>query len=44
MALFLMAAVVLFLSFANGSNDDFKGVATLLGSGTTNYRKALLWG
>ncbi len=33
----------LFLAFANGANDNFKGVATLLGSGTTHYRKALLW-
>ncbi len=39
-----MAADVLFLAFANGSNDDFKGVATLPGSGTADYRKALLWG
>ncbi|MBI4209033.1 MAG: inorganic phosphate transporter [Deltaproteobacteria bacterium] len=33
----------LFLAFANGANDNFKGVATLFGSGTTDYRKALLW-
>ncbi len=32
-----------FLAYANGSNDNFKGVATLFGSGTTNYRRALLW-
>lgn len=40
-ALILLA--VLALSYANGANDNFKGVATLLGSGTTNYRKAILW-
>ena len=32
------------LAFANGSNDVSKGVATLAGSGVTNYRKAILWG
>ena len=25
-------------------NDNLKGVATLRGSGTSDYRKALLWG
>ena len=33
----------LFLAYANGANDNFKGVATLFGSGTTDYRKALGW-
>ncbi|MEM7143849.1 MAG: inorganic phosphate transporter [Verrucomicrobiota bacterium] len=33
----------LFLAFANGANDNFKGVATLFGSHTTSYRSALLW-
>ena len=37
-------AAVLLLAFANGANDNFKGVATLFGSGTTGYRRALLWG
>ena len=32
------------LAFANGSNDVSKGIATLAGSGVTNYRKAILWG
>lgn len=31
------------LAYANGANDNFKGVATLLGSGTTDYRRALAW-
>jgi PiT family inorganic phosphate transporter len=31
------------LAYANGANDNFKGVATLFGSGTTSYRGALLW-
>ena len=34
---------VISLAFANGANDNFKGVATLFGSGTTNYRGALIW-
>jgi PiT family inorganic phosphate transporter len=33
----------LLLAFANGANDNFKGVATLFGSGTTDYRRALAW-
>lgn len=33
----------LFLSFSNGGNDNFKGVATLLGSKTTSYKFALTW-
>lgn len=43
MTLILGLLCGLFLAFANGANDNFKGVATLFGSGTTNYRKALLW-
>ncbi len=38
-----LVGVVLLLSFANGANDNLKGVATLLGSGTANYRRALWW-
>jgi len=40
-ALILLA--VLLLAYSNGANDNFKGVATLFGSGTTHYRKALGW-
>ncbi len=39
----LMILATLFVAYANGANDNFKGVATLLGSGTTDYRKALAW-
>ncbi len=42
----LPAAIVLIgilLAFANGANDNAKGVATLLGSGTAGYRGALAW-
>lgn len=35
--------VVALLAYANGANDNFKGVATLFGSGLTAYRRALLW-
>lgn len=40
---FLILTAVILLAFANGANDNFKGVATLFGSGTTNYRRALMW-
>lgn len=40
-ALILLAT--LFVAYSNGANDNFKGVATLFGSGTTNYRAALWW-
>jgi inorganic phosphate transporter, PiT family len=39
----LLLLIVCFLAFNNGANDNFKGVATLFGSGTTNYRKAITW-
>jgi PiT family inorganic phosphate transporter len=39
-ALFL---VTCFLAYMNGANDNFKGVATLFGSGTTAYSKAIWW-
>jgi len=41
--LWLLVVAALAITFANGANDNFKGVATLFGSGTTNYRRALLW-
>lgn len=39
----IIFAAVLCLAYANGANDNFKGVATLFGSGTANYRGALTW-
>ena len=33
----------LFLAYSNGANDNFKGVATLFGSGTTDYKRAIGW-
>lgn len=43
MIYFVIAVVALALAFANGSNDNFKGVATLFGCGTSDYRRALTW-
>jgi PiT family inorganic phosphate transporter len=40
---FLVIATVALLSFANGANDNFKGVATLWGAGRASYRRALAW-
>jgi len=39
----LILGATILLAFANGTNDNYKGVATLFGSGTTDYRKALWW-
>ena len=33
----------IFLAYGNGANDNFKGVATLFGSDTTNYKIAIWW-
>src|SRR6266542_4165895 len=32
------------LAWANGSNDVSKGIATLVGSGVSSFRSAVLWG
>ena len=42
-SLVLIVLAVLILAYSNGANDNFKGVATLFGSGTTDYKKALAW-
>ena len=39
----LLTLAVLILAFANGANDNFKGVATLYGSRSLGYRAALNW-
>lgn len=33
----------LWLAYANGANDNFKGVATLFGTGTSDYTRAIRW-
>src|SRR3954462_11736756 len=43
MTLAVILLAVLALAYANGANDNFKGVATLFGSGTASYRTALVW-
>jgi len=43
MILMLLFLAAIFLAYSNGANDNFKGVATLFGSGTTNYKKAINW-
>ncbi|PCH64874.1 MAG: phosphate permease, partial [Bacteroidetes bacterium] len=43
MIILLIFIAVCFLAFSNGANDNFKGVATLFGSGTTNYKSAITW-
>ncbi len=40
----LIVALGAFIAYANGSNDISKGIATLVGSGVTSYRRAILWG
>jgi PiT family inorganic phosphate transporter len=43
MTIGILLFTVLALAYANGANDNFKGVATLFGSGTCGFRKALAW-
>ncbi len=40
---FVLFFVTCFLAYSNGANDNFKGVATLFGSKTTSYKKAIWW-
>jgi inorganic phosphate transporter, PiT family len=40
----LLVTLTLVVAFANGANDVSKGVATLVGSGVTDLRRALFWG
>ncbi len=39
----LLVLAVVWLAWSNGANDNFKGVATLYGSGVRDYRWALGW-
>lgn len=43
MLITLLFIATCFLAYGNGANDNFKGVASLYGSGTCGYRKALAW-
>ncbi len=44
MLLLIVFLAAAFLAYANGANDNLKGVATLIGSGTASYPRALAWG
>ena len=39
-----LVALAFLLAYANGSNDISRGIATLVGSGVTNFNRAVLWG
>ena len=39
----LLAATVFLLAFANGANDNFKGVATLWGTARYRYQSVVVW-
>ena len=43
MTFVVLILAVFWLAYSNGANDNFKGVATLYGSGTLSYRTALTW-
>ncbi len=40
----LALLLVMALAYANGTNDVSKTIATLVGSGVTDYRAAIIWG
>lgn len=40
----ILFLAVCFVAFTNGANANFKGVASLYGSGTTTLKQALYWG
>ncbi len=44
MTLTILFLAACFVAFTNGANANFKGVASLYGSGTTSLRTAALWG
>jgi PiT family inorganic phosphate transporter len=44
MVLVILFLAACFVAFTNGANANFKGVASLYGSGTTTLRTAALWG
>lgn len=44
MLIAILLLSICFVAFTNGANANFKGVASLYGSGTTTRRVALYWG
>ncbi len=43
MVIIVLGIATFFLSYSNGANDNFKGVATLYGSGVASFKQALSW-
>lgn len=43
MILVLLLLAAAFVAFSNGANDNFKGVATIYGSGTAGYKTSIIW-
>ena len=43
MTFVLVCLATCFLAYSNGASDNFKGVASLFGSRTCNYRTAISW-
>ncbi|HEY2713559.1 MAG TPA: inorganic phosphate transporter [Chthoniobacterales bacterium] len=39
----LLLVAAAFVAFSNGANDNFKGVATIYGSGTAGYKVSITW-
>ena len=39
----LLLLATVFLAFSNGANDNFKGVASIFGSGTAGYKVSISW-
>src|SRR6266540_5027320 len=39
-----LTLLAVLLAYANGGNDVSKGIATLVGSGVSSFRTAVLWG
>jgi len=44
LSILAVASISFFVAYVNGANDVSKGIATLAGSGVSNYRRAILWG
>ena len=39
----LLLLATMFLAYSNGANDNFKGVASIFGSGTAGYKVSISW-
>src|SRR6266516_2040402 len=44
MSALLLVVLAVGVAYGNGANDISKGIATLVGSGVTDLRRALFWG